>query len=205
MHEFILENIKITADIKEMEASESKSIFLVSKTEKDNLDKTTLRFYAGCQRENVGRLFAEINGYNIFTGVPDCGQVRNYQFSPEKLIEGENVVRFRTERGHYTLDQVVVKTELVEPEQYVWFFRISDSQYDDIEDNGTKINLTVEFVDNSYKEGYFVINGHETGFSSKELVETWVINPYVRRSGNSIKLNPKNNMFITDLRIVIED
>lgn len=204
VNEFIIGNVKVTADITETAASESKSMFIVSRTEKNNIEGAKLRFYAGCQRQNVGRLFAEINGYNIFSGIPDCGQPRNYEFSPEKLIEGENTVRFRTEKGHYTLDQIVVKTELVEPEQYVWFFHLNEKEYESLEDNKTKINLTVEFVDNDYKEGYFIINGHETGFSTRELYEEWSINPYVRKGGNSIKLDPKNNMFITELKIDFE-
>ncbi|MBW2992432.1 hypothetical protein KY345_04410 [Candidatus Woesearchaeota archaeon] len=204
VHEFSLENIKVTADITEMAASESKSIFLVSRTEKDNLDKASIRFASGCQREEVGRLFVEINGYDVFTGVPDCGQIRSYQFSPEKLMQGENIVRFRTEKGHYLLDRIMVKTELTEPEQYIWFFQLSDAEYDEVIEDDVKINLTVEFPDDSYKEGYFVINGHETGFSTRELTDSRIINPFVRRGGNAIKLDPGNNMFITDLRVVIE-
>jgi hypothetical protein len=206
VNEFILEDIKITADITEMAASESKSIFLVSRSEKDNLDKATLMFHAGCQTENVGRLFVEVNGYEVFTGVPDCGQIRNYQFGPEKLVHGENVLRFKTEKGHYLLDRITVKTELTEPEQYIWFFQLSDAEYKEAEEKDIKINLSVEFADDSYKEGYFLVNGYETAFfSTKSLSDSIIISPiFLRRGGNTVKLNPKNNMFITDLRVVVE-
>lgn len=204
VHEFILENVKITADITAMAASESKSIFLVSKSENDNMDESSIRFHAECERDAVGRLFVEINGYEIFSGIPDCGQVRNYQFSPEKLTHGENVVRFRTEKGHYLLDRIEVQTELTEPEQYIWFFQLTDVEYEAAMDDDIKINLSVEFADDSYKDGYFVINGHETGFSTRELTDSRIINPFIRRGGNTLKLDPKNNMFVTDLRVVIE-
>lgn len=204
VHDFSMENVKITADITEMAASESKSIFVVSRSEKENLDAASLRLFAGCQREHVGRLIVEINGYDIFSGIPNCGQVRTYEFSPEKLMEGENILRFKSEDGHYLLDQIMVKTELTEPEQYVWFFRLSNTEFKEAKENDIDINLSVEFIDDSYKEGYFVINGYETGFSSKDPVESWIINPYIREGGNTIKLNPKNNMFITDLRVFIE-
>lgn len=204
VNEFILDNIKITADITELAAGESKSIFLVSRSEKENLDKASLKFFAGFKRDEVGRLFVEINGYEIFTGIPDYGQIRAYQFSPEKLVRGENVVRFRTEKGHYLLDRIMVKTELTEPEEYIWFFDLNYDESDAASKNQIKINLSIEFADDSYKDGFVVINGHQTGFSSRKLKEEWVINPYVRRGGNTIKLDPKNNMFITDLRVFIE-
>lgn len=203
VNDYVLENVKITGDITEMSASESKSIFLVNKNEKDNLDKSSVTFSAGCDIESVGRLFVEINGYDIFTGVPDCGQIRTYQFSPDKLMQGENIIRFKTEKGHYLLDRIVVKTELTEPEQYAWFFQLNDAEFNSASNNSIKINMTAEFVDDSYKEGYFVINGYETGFSSKRMEESWIINPYVKRGGNTIKLDPKNNMFITELSVVI--
>ena len=49
-----------------------------------------------------------------------------------------------------------------------------------------------------------MINGQETGFSTTGLTESRIINPFVRRGGNTIKLDPKNNMFITDIKITIE-
>ena len=204
VNDYILENVKITADITDVKASESKSVFLINRDEKDNLDEASVRFYAGCEMETAGRLFVEINGYEVFTGVPDCGQIRTYQFSPEKLMQGENVIRFKSERGHYVLDNIRVNTKLREPEQYVWFFQLNDDEYNKALNNSIDINLTADFADDSYKEGYFVINGYETGFSSKRMEESWIINSYVKKGGNTIKLDPQNNMFITELNVDIK-
>jgi hypothetical protein len=204
VNDIILSNVKITGDITDMGASESKSIFLINKNEKDNLNTASVTFYAECEINSVGRLFVEINGYDIFTGIPDCGQIRTYQISPERLVHGENIVRFKTEKGHYLLDRIVVKLELTEPEQYVWFFQLNDNEYNSVLNGSIDINMTADFVDDSYKEGYFVINGYENGFSSKKTEESWIIDPYVKKGGNTIRLEPSNNMFITELSVITE-
>jgi hypothetical protein len=204
VNDIILSNAKITGDITDMGASESKSIFLINKNEKDNLNTASVTFYAECEINSVGRLFVEINGYDIFTGIPDCGQIRTYQISPERLVHGENIIRFKTEKGHYLIDRTVVKLELTEPEQYVWFFQLNDNEYNSVLNGSIDVNMTADFADDSYKEGYFVINGYENGFSSKKTEESWIIDPYVKKGGNTIRLEPSNNMFITELSVVTE-
>jgi hypothetical protein len=204
VNDIALTDVKITGDITDMGASESRSIFLINKNEKDNLNTASISFYAGCDMDSVGRLFVEINGYDIFTGIPDCGQIRTYQISPERLLHGENIIRFRTEKGHYLMDRIAVKTELTEPEQYVWFFQLSNDEYNSVLNGSIDLNMTAEFVDDSYKEGYFVINGYENGFGSKKTEESWIIDPYVKKGGNTIRLDPSNNMYITELTVVTE-
>ena len=63
----------------------------------------------------VGKLDVFINSNNVFSSVPDCGTLRPVEFAPSVLSEGENKIIFRTDRGNYLIDQIVVKTELEDP------------------------------------------------------------------------------------------
>jgi len=51
-----LDQIKIVADVTSVEAQSSKNIFLVSETEKKNIEKVILKFQPNCNQEDVGKL-----------------------------------------------------------------------------------------------------------------------------------------------------
>src|SRR3989344_6600810 len=71
-NEVSLDAIKLVADVTSVEAQSSTNIFLVSETEKKNLDKVTLKFQPNCNLQEVGLLEVSINGKKVYSSVPDC-------------------------------------------------------------------------------------------------------------------------------------
>ena len=145
-HEYILENVKVTADMTNTEAQESKVVFIVSDSEKNNLDKASMRFVIGqCGGDKPSKLYVSLNGYTVFSGIPDLETPLNYEFESGRLFSGENELRFRVDSGCYLVDQIVLKSKLKEAFQPFCSFELTDKEYNDITAARQNINLTIKF------------------------------------------------------------
>ncbi len=206
-HEYSLENIKITGDLTSVDAQESKTVFLVSSSEKDNLDKAKIRFVADkCDESVPGKIFVTLNGYTIYSGIPDLGTPVTYEFAAERLFGGENEIRFRVDQGCYLVDQIIIDSELKEAFQPFCSFELTEEEYEDIAAGREDINLSLTFgadldVQGIQKvnEGKIFINNNARNFYTRALEENWVINSYVEEGYNSIKVVPRNKMYINKL------
>lgn len=210
-HEYSLENVLITADLTSVDTQESKTVFLVGSSEKDNLDKAKIRFVADkCDESSPGKIYVTLNGYTIYSGIPDLNTPLTYEFTAERLFGGENEIRFRVDKGCYLIDQITLKSELKEAFQPFCSFELSEDEYDDIAAGREDINISLTFgVDldaqgiQVVNEGKMFINNHARNFYTRSLEERWVINSYVEEGYNSIKIVPRNKMYINKLEAEI--
>ena len=210
-HEYSLENVKVTADITNTEAQESKVVFIVSSSEKGNLDKASMRFVANkCGEENAGKMYVSLNGYTVFSGIPDLDTALSFDFESGRLFSGENELRFRVDSGCYLVDQIVLKSKLKEAFQPFCSFEIGDTEYKDITSGRQSINLTIKFGINTddqgiqiINEGNVLINNRARSFYTRSLTQNWVINSYIERGSNTVKIVPKNAMDINKIEATI--
>lgn len=71
---------------------------------------------------------------------------------------------------------------------------------------GTHIEIEFKFTEKgNEKELIFYINGHETGFKTRDDVYTKRIDQYLEPRSNSLRLIPKSDLDIRDITIQIED
>lgn len=202
-NEYILQGFKVTADITDVSTRESRNIFLISDAEKENIEEVKLRFTPYCDVKEVGPLDVLINNHNIFSGVPDCDMLKAITFSPFYIVEGENKLVLKAERGHYIIDQISVKTKLKEAPAYVHYFEISDEQMKKIEDGEADINLTFRFVDDiEEKEADLIINGRKARLPRiTDLEYSKDIDMYVLDGTNSLKIVPATTFDVVELKI----
>ena len=112
-NEYALENVKIIGDITDLSRQESQNVFTLTDTEYQNLEKAEIRFIPYCSSvANVGVLDVLINGINIFSGTPDCGLLNSYIVPPGVLNAGQNNIVFKTDKGNYLIDRIMVKINL---------------------------------------------------------------------------------------------
>ncbi|MFO8016622.1 MAG: hypothetical protein R6U32_05950 [Candidatus Woesearchaeota archaeon] len=145
-NEYILENIKITADVTDVSTRESELVFQVTGTEKNNLDRVFVKFFPDCDIKEVGPLEIVLNNNRIYSSVPDCGILRPLEVSPHLLLSGENKLKFSTTEGSYLIDNIVVKTDLKEMVYPTYYFEINKSIHDDIVEGDIDVILYFEFV-----------------------------------------------------------
>ena len=129
-NEYTIESIQITADLISREGLSSENIFLASENEKENLDEVYLKFVPECIPAQVGKLNVEINTFNIYSAIPDCGKVTpNIYFSPAYIKKGENIITFQTDKGNYIIDLIKLMSRLKEARYPVYYFQISDKYF----------------------------------------------------------------------------
>jgi hypothetical protein len=204
-NEYSIENLRIIADITDISRRESTNLFMVTQIEKNNAERLYIEFNPNCEPTAVGNLYVDMNGRNVFSGVPDCGILNRHELDPNVLRVGENVISFRTERGSYLLDLVKVDTTLKNNPAPIYYFELSDDNYKKVIRDEYKLNLTMEFVDNDgFKEGTVTINGKDTNIYTRDRIWTKMVDQYIQPGQNSLKLTPKDTMDIVSLKLIIQ-
>lgn len=206
-HEISLDIIKVVADVTSVEAQSSRNVFLVSETEKKNLDKVTLKFQPSCNFQEVGLLEVRVNGKLIYSSVPDCDlAIVPIEFSPETLNQGENEVVFKTEKGDYLLTHVMVKSELKEVEFPTYYFDLSYEEYRSVVEGDKRVRLALDFVDVvARKFGDLEINGHKRYFDTKEVSHVLDLSDDIVQGTNSVKIKPRKTLEVRELRVDLLD
>lgn len=202
-NEAALKNIRIIGDVTDLGAQFSRNMFLVSETEKQNLEKVVLKFQPGCLSGDVSKLHVAVNGREIYDAIPDCAVAFvPLEFSPDILQRGENEITFTTERGTYLLSHVLVLSQLRDVEFPTYYFDLSLEEYDEIFDGDLRVRLRMEFVDiTTDKFGEVIFNGHTKGFDTKEGFVVLDLSGDVVRGTNSLKIKPRKTIEVRELRV----
>jgi hypothetical protein len=198
-----LNNVKIVADVTDVGAQFSRHVFLISETEKNNLEKVKLKFQPSCTQSDVGRLTIDINGNEIYSAVPDCAlNMVPIEFSPTILYAGENQVTFNAEGGTYILSHVLVESDLSSVEFPTYYFDVSNNEYEEVKEGNKRLRLELNFVDVvSSKYGSIVFNGHTRSFDTKEIEFVTDISEDIVRGTNAVKIKPKKTIEVRELRV----
>tara|TARA_Y100000310_G_scaffold341971_1_gene443150 strand:+ start:1466 stop:2659 length:1194 start_codon:yes stop_codon:yes gene_type:complete len=202
-----LEEVKIVGEVTSLEAQSSKNIFLVSETEWDNLVKVVLKFQPDCIYNEVGKLSINVNGNEVYNGVPDCDLAMvPIEFSPSLVYQGENSIVFYTEKGNYLLSHVQIVSELKEVDFPTYYFELSNEQFEDVYDEDLRLRLKINFVDVvNRKSGEIVFNGHQEHFDTKELTYTFDLSEDIVRGNNALKIKPRKTLEVRELRVDLVD
>ncbi|MBS3124067.1 hypothetical protein J4437_05545 [Candidatus Woesearchaeota archaeon] len=198
-----LENLKIVADVTDVEAQSSTQVFLVSETERNNLEKVTLRFQPDCLYNEVGPLQIVLNGQKIYDAVPDCDLAFvPIEISSGMINKGENQIQFKTERGVYLLSHVLILSQLQEVQFPTYYFELSYDQFREIKDNKAKMRAKVEFVDSTNtKTGYLEYNGFKEHFDTRQVTLTLDLSEDAVQGTNALKIVPRRTLEIREIRM----
>lgn len=204
-NEYSIQGLKILADITDKSRQESMSKFIVSSSEKYNLEKASLKFNPDCGSDS-GILEIQINSVPVYSAVPDCNTLNTIAV-PSGLVEfGENTVKFKTSKGSYIVDNVKVVTKLKEASGLVYYFDITPQQNYELQNTSKNAVLELRLVkSDEIKEADIIVNGHTTrmrassDFYSKALQEYWLL-----EGSNYIKLDAKTEMDIARMKIEIK-
>ncbi len=202
-NELSLENIQLVADVTSLSAQTSKNVFLVSETEKENMEKVMLSFQPECNFVNVGKLSIRVNGNEIYNAVPDCDLVMvPIEFSADNIYQGENQIVFSAEKGTYLLSHVMIRSKLQDLEFPTYYFELSHEEFEDVQSEEKRVRLQMDFVDViNQKKGDIVFNGHVENFETKEVTITLDLSEDVVQGNNAIKIKPKKTLEIRELKV----
>lgn len=206
-NEIRLEEIQVIADVTNIEAQTSRNVFLISDTEKKNLEGVRLKFKPDCRLGEVGKLSTFVNGREVYNAIPDCGAgIVSVDLVPDTILVGENEVVFSTERGAYLLVHALVESQLKELMFPTYYFELSHEDYEAVKAGEKRVKLAMSFVDIvSIKSGEFVFNSVKRGFDTKGKEVTLDLSDNIVRGNNALKIQPKNTIEVRELRVELLD
>lgn len=206
LNEYNLKNIRLIADFTDVSKKEYKNFFILSATEKENTEKTKLRFVPECLSPKlVGPLSITINGKDLhYAALPDCGSISSVEFDPNYLVQGENYITFRAETGSYFIDRVAIKSELSKMNYPFYYFELDGDDFEEIDNNTMNITLQLKFADKEDKVGELNVNGHLSRIETDNSTFRKVINRYVQEDQNFLQIRPITELNIVDLKVDLE-
>jgi hypothetical protein len=205
-NEYVLENLKITADVTDKSSQDNTQIIYVTEKEKENIESFELRFIADCRSLDVDPLEIYLRKRKIYDSVPDCGDVTKLPpIDGSRLVQGENDLVFRTDNGNYLLYSVETKMNLKEPLFPTYFFIVDQQEFKDIETNDADINISILFSnDVDRKKGEVFINDYIIEIETYESYYNRKINQFIRDGNNAVEVRPvSDKLDITELRMLL--
>ncbi len=200
--EYEINDFKIVGDITDISKQNSKTVFIVPDSELTNIKTSNIRFLPECDESEAGTLTIKINDKEIYSAIPDCKSPSVIEFSPSIFKKDENTIEFSAEKGTYLIDQIVIRNELKQAVNPVYFFTLSTDQLDSINKMRYDAELYLEFVDSTTnKQATFIINGIQTQLEQKERIYSKIINQYLRLGNNGIEIVPRSKLDILTLEV----
>ncbi|HLD04972.1 MAG TPA: hypothetical protein VJG90_04615 [Candidatus Nanoarchaeia archaeon] len=129
IHEFSLQNIMITADVKDIQASTAEHHFTMPPAEYEHLAYLELNYVPNCDPRVTGRLILRVNNKPLSSSYPDCGQMAALQISQNLLQPGDNSLFFLSEQSTYLIDQVSLRSQLSGSMNPTYYFNLPMDVY----------------------------------------------------------------------------
>ena len=201
-----IENMKITAYVKNLENSKALLSFQINPSELESFESAKLTYAVRCYSSEKGKLSININGYDLGSFVPDCDSFRKIEFPAYYLTPGQNFISFETTGGIYLIYQIRVTPEFKDINAPTYYFELKPEDYEDILNDEKELVLKMRFPDLTLKEAKVYVNGYVIGLSTRDLnFETVIDKDYLFNHTNSLKIEPSRTMEITELTLELRD
>jgi len=197
---YILTDVQINKRFKVTNIRTERSITL-NAFERENLDKASLDFFVFCETlsNSEGRLRIFINDQPLYSDVVLCdrGSI-HIDISPSKLKQGENLLDFSIDKGDYTIEQIILTTEVEGGSLLKYQFFVEEEEFTNIFNGKLEAELSLLFGDEGNKNARLDVNGDVIRINTEELDFTKDISGLVKQGNNFIKIIPTNE-FVIDL------
>ena len=203
-NEYILENVKVTADVTDITSRENIQILHVTEQEKGNLESFELRFATNCEKLGTGPLEIYLRKRLIYSSVPDCGtSVLVPEVDGSRLIQGENDLLFRTEKGNYLLYGIEAKLNLKKPLFPTYFFSLNDETFSKAKNDKADFNVSILFPNSEdRKKGIVLVNDYILEIETYDALYNRKVNSFLRKGNNAIEIQPKGDKLdIVELKV----
>lgn len=204
VNEYNLDNIKVIGDITDKTRQESQNSFTLTDEEVNNIEEATLKFIPYCKGAgSVGTLDISVNGKKIFSAVPVCDDPYRQTVPTGLLREGENNIVFRTNKGSYSVEQIVLNFDFKEAKTKTYFFEINQTQFRHINQSGKDAVLSLKFADNVQdKDLKLDVNGHFSTIDQRESSFSRKINDDVIEGNNFVRMTPlEEDVDVVELKV----
>ncbi len=207
-NEYNLDNIRVIGDITDKSRQESQNVFTLKGTEASNIEEAVLKFIPYCKGAgSVGTLDILVNGKKIFSAVPVCDDPYRQVIPTGLLREDDNNIVFRTNKGSYSVEQIVLNFNFKEAKTKTYYFEINRTQFRDINESDKEAILSLKFADDvEDKDLRLDVNGHFSMIDERKAAFSKNINEDVIQGNNFVRLTPLvDDVDVVELKVELVD
>ena len=118
------------------------------------------------------------------------------------LTPGQNNVVFKTNKGSYSVEQIILSFKQKNVPESVMYFEVNSSTFKDIDARKYDTYLTIDFVDDSdTKRLDLNINDHLIRVDQEKKVFEREVGAWIEDGNNFIKITPKTTLEIVELNV----
>ena len=209
-NQYSIENFKIYSKFTDRTKEKGRQTFYINEDEYNSLDYGKLKFSPECNQAKVGNLIIKVNGRIVYDVIPDCGILNIIELSRKNFNKNENLIEFVGSEGTYLIDTASIKTYLKDVSYPSYYFDIDDEEWEDLKNNITDLNLTVEVSKSIEKEFDLIlnVNGYKRTLrfeNNENIVERNIETYLLKRKNNAIMLEPDNQeVAVSDMKLEIK-
>ena len=140
--------------------------------------------------------------------MPDCGtSVLIPPVDGSRLIEGENDLLFRTEKGNYLLYGIEAKLHLKKPLFPTYFFNLDAETFNKVKNDEGDLNVSILFPNSEdRKKGIILVNDYILEIETYDTFYNRKINSFVRQGNNAVEIQPKDEKLdIVELHVFLAE
>ena len=202
-NEYILEQLKVIGEVRDLASQESTGLFDVSSYELEHTLNAYVRFTPSCNPKKVKELQLTLNGRGLFDDIPVCGQMQIVDFNKTILVKDRNSVLFKAPGSDYILGSIAVVTELNQTPLKEYEFEISPQEFDAIRAGQLGVEMVFHFFEpEEIKEAEIYINERKTYLPRLDGPEyRKPITPYLRPGVNTIRIIPRTSIDIQEFEV----
>ncbi len=202
-NEFILEQVKVIGEVRDLASEQSSGLFKISNYEFVHTVNSYLRFTPSCNPKKVNKLLVTINDKKVYNDVPTCGQLKIIDMNKTVIRENDNHLVFRADGSDYILGSIAVVTELNETPLKEYEFEITPAEFDSIRSGSLGVVMIFHFFEpEEIKEAEVYINERKTYLPRLDGPEySKDITSYLRPGVNSIRIIPRASMDIQEFEV----
>ena len=203
-NEYNLDNIKVIGDITDKTRQESQNSFTLTEEEVNNIEEATLKFVPYCKGAGtVGTLDINVNGKKIFSAVPVCDDPYRQTVPTGLLREGENNIVFKTNKGSYSVEQIVLNFDFKEAKTKTYFFEINQTEFRRINQSRKDAILSLKFADDTTsKDLKLDVNGHFSTIDQRQSSFSKKINSDIEEGNNFVRMTPlQDDVDVVELKV----
>ena len=207
---YSIRDINIYGDRVDLSRSRSSQIFNVGRQEANEIELSELRYMPACTRGLTNYLTITVNHFEVYSGMPDCDVFNTMPIPTHYIHEGVNEIVFQLREGQVLVDRVRILNKLEQLEQKTYYFEVSDKYFNLVNDDYElkpqyESMLDLTFPNYNQKRFDLIINGKPINFNTARLRETRNMRMFLQPGTNSIQIEPRSELTITELRVRIRE
>jgi hypothetical protein len=207
---YSITDINIYGDVLDLTRSTATQAFNLGVQEANEVETSTLRYLPTCRQGTIRDLSININNFEIYRGIPDCEVFNEIPVPTNYLYSGVNEVTFQIREGEVLIDRARLLNRLDDIDIITYYFEVRDKYFNIEGDEYTlkpeyETMLDMTFPNTNQKRFELIINGKPINFNTARLRETRNLQVFLQPGTNSIQIEPRSELIITEIRVRIRE